>query len=144
MPELTGQNSTLLFRDDTPNRVVLDRILLGSLNLSRHTHFTNEEGSDFIDLVVLISRKMLSVWKHLEAYRAEEQRLRENFWATGDAMQWRPHEAGRRGTRPPFVDSDASAESISGCAARLTGTTTATRFAVVDDQRAIAPLVRSQ
>jgi len=84
MPELTGQNATLLSRDDTPNRTILDRILLGSVNLSRHTNFTNEEGSDFIDLVVLISRKMLSVWKHLEAYRAEEQRLRETFWANPD------------------------------------------------------------
>ena len=36
MPELTGQNATLLFRDDTPNRTILDRILLGSVNLSRH------------------------------------------------------------------------------------------------------------
>lgn len=81
---LTGQNATLLFRDETPNRIVLDRILLRSIDLARHTDLTQEEGSDFIDLVVLISRKMLSVWKHLEAYRAEEQRLREKFWKNPD------------------------------------------------------------
>jgi len=27
---------------------------------------------------------MLSVWKHLEAYRAEEQRLREKLWKNPD------------------------------------------------------------
>lgn len=82
---LTGQNATLLFHDQTPKAIILNRILLGSIALSRHTDLTQAEGSEFIDLVVLISRKMLSVWKHLEGYRAEEQRLKEKFWKNPDA-----------------------------------------------------------
>lgn len=36
---------------------------------------------DFIDLILLIARKMLSVYKHKEAYHAEERRLEEKFKA---------------------------------------------------------------
>lgn len=81
---LTGQNATMLFHDRTPNAIILNRILLRSLDLARHTDLMQEEGSEFIDLVVLISRKMLSVWRHLEAYRAEEHRLKEKFWKNPD------------------------------------------------------------
>lgn len=86
MPDVspTGQNATMLFHDQTPNAIILNRMLLRSLDLSRHTNLTQPEGSEFIDLVVLISRKVLSVWKHLEAYRAEEQRLKEKFWKNPD------------------------------------------------------------
>jgi hypothetical protein len=35
--------------------------------------------NDFIDLILLIARKMLSVYKHKEAYHTEERRLAEKF-----------------------------------------------------------------
>ncbi|MBI2222869.1 MAG: hypothetical protein HYU53_16905 [Acidobacteria bacterium] len=45
----------------------------------RCTDLNREEANDFIDLVILTSHKMVSVWKHLQAYHAEEKRLREKF-----------------------------------------------------------------
>ena len=82
---MNGTNSTMLFNDKTPNAVILHRILLRSINIRNCTDLSQEEGSDLIDLTVLSSRKMLSVWKHLEAYRVEEQRLKEKFWLNPDA-----------------------------------------------------------
>jgi hypothetical protein len=86
MPDvpLTGQNPTLLFHDRTPNAIILNRVLLRSIELAQCTDLSREEGSEFIDLVVLLSRKMLSVWKHMEAYGAQEQQLKEKFWKNPD------------------------------------------------------------
>jgi hypothetical protein len=86
MPDLplTGQNATLLFHDRTPNAIILNRVLLRSIELAKCTDLSREESSEFIDLVVLLSRKMLSVWKHMEAYGAQEQQLKEKFWKNPD------------------------------------------------------------
>ena len=46
---------------------------------SRFTDLSDQEKNDLIDLMMLISRKMVSVWKHLQAYHTEEQRLIANF-----------------------------------------------------------------
>jgi hypothetical protein len=81
---LTGQNATLMFHDRTPNAIILNRILLRSIELAECADLSQDEGGEFIDLVVLLSRKMLSVWKHLEAYRSQEQQLKEKFWKNPD------------------------------------------------------------
>jgi hypothetical protein len=80
-----GSTPVKLFTDNTPNAIILSRILARSLDFIHCTNLKKEESHDFIDLVILISRKLLSVWNHLQAYRAEEQRLREKFWANPDA-----------------------------------------------------------
>ena len=43
--------------------------------------------SDLRDLVILIARKMLSVWTHLQAYEDEERRLTEKFTARPDSQR---------------------------------------------------------
>jgi hypothetical protein len=55
--------------------------------------------NDFIDLILLIARKMLSVYKHKEGYQAEERRLEEQFTADPAA--------------PPVHSQDYSRSSMS-------------------------------
>jgi hypothetical protein len=75
-----GFTAALVFDDPTPNAVILNRINRRPLEIAGTcTDLNREEANDFIDLVMLISRKMVSVWKHLQTYHAEETRLREQF-----------------------------------------------------------------
>jgi hypothetical protein len=76
-PELPGTSATKLFEDKTPNAIILNRILLNSLNIAAHDDLQQADGSELIDLTVLLSRKLLSVWKHLQAYQAQERALAE-------------------------------------------------------------------
>lgn len=68
-----GVGVTKLFEDLTPNRIILNRILLNSLEIARHDDLSDQDGSELIDLIILLSRKLLSVWRHLQAYQAEEK-----------------------------------------------------------------------
>ena len=72
-----GAGATKLFEDKTPNAIILNRILLNSLNLAAHDDLASGDGSELIDLIVLLSRKLLSVWSHLQAYQAQERALAE-------------------------------------------------------------------
>ncbi len=75
-----GFTAVLVFDDSTPNTVILRRIVqLPMLAAAAYTDLNAEEKNDFVDLVLLIARKMLSVWKHLQAYHAEEKRLLDKF-----------------------------------------------------------------
>jgi hypothetical protein len=38
-----------------------------------------EDANDWIDIVVLIARKMACVWKHLEAYHEHERKLAAKY-----------------------------------------------------------------
>ena len=77
-PELPpGASATKLFEDKTPNATILNRILLNSLNVAAHDDLPDADGSDLIDLIVLLSRKLLSVWTHLQAYQVHETALAE-------------------------------------------------------------------
>jgi hypothetical protein len=74
--------AALVFDDPTPNAIVLNRINRQAFEVAaRFTDLNEYEKNDLIDLVMLISRKMVSVWKHLQAYHAEEKRLVEKFAA---------------------------------------------------------------
>lgn len=48
------------------------------------TDLTAEERNELLDLIILIARKMASVWRHLRAYHEEEKRLIEKFSARTD------------------------------------------------------------
>ena len=77
-PELPpGTTATKLFEDKTPNAIILNRILLNSLNVAAHDDLEQAEGSELIDLIVLLSRKLLSVWTHLHVYQTQERALAE-------------------------------------------------------------------
>lgn len=84
-PELPpGTSATKLFEDKTPNAIILNRILLNSLNVAAHDDLEQPDESELIDLIVLLSRKLLSVWTHLHAYLAQERTLAEQaaIWPT--------------------------------------------------------------
>jgi hypothetical protein len=70
-----GANATKLFEDKTPNAIILNRVLLNSLHIARHDDLVAQDGSDLIDMIVLLSRKLLSVWMHQQAYQAHEKAL---------------------------------------------------------------------
>ncbi len=73
-----------LFKDPTPNEIILNRIVLPTMDLiTRYSDFSERErskaGSDLIDLITVIVRKMWSVWKHANEYHAIEARLVEEY-----------------------------------------------------------------
>src|SRR5690349_5109380 len=70
-----GASAAKLFEDKTPNAIILNRILLNSLHVAAHDDLTPADGSDLIDLILVLSRKLLSVWNHLQAYQARETAL---------------------------------------------------------------------
>jgi hypothetical protein len=59
--------------------VINHRIMLRFIQMSRFTDLKREEGSQFADILILIGRKMVSVWNHLDKYHIEEKRLIEEF-----------------------------------------------------------------
>jgi hypothetical protein len=79
-----GFTAVMVFDDKTPNSIILNRIVKNSFALADHTDLSPEETNDLRDLVILIARKMLSVWKHLQAYETEERRFTEKFAAHAD------------------------------------------------------------
>ena len=83
-----GTSAVMVFTDKTPNTIILRRIVVRSFELVRCTDLEPEETSDFLDLVILIARKMLSVWNHLQAYHAEERKFRG--WPLANIAQVSP------------------------------------------------------
>ena len=75
-----GFTAVLVFDDPTPNTVILKRIVKVPMTVAtKCTDLKGEEMSDFIDLTLLIARKMLSVYKHKEAYRARSGASRRSL-----------------------------------------------------------------
>ena len=79
-----GFTPALLFNDPTPNMIIVNRIAKRMFMIAANCTDlgkpeNREDSNDFIDLVILISRKMASVWNHLQAYHAHEKRLVEEF-----------------------------------------------------------------
>lgn len=77
-------NSASLFNDPTPGEIILNRIVIPTMTLiTQYSDFHEEKrskaGSDLIDLVTIIARKMWSVWKHAKEYHAIEARLVEEY-----------------------------------------------------------------
>ena len=87
-----GFTAVMVFDDKTPNTIILNRIVKNSFALAAHTDLSTVEVNDLRDLVILIARKMLSVWKHLQAYHDEETRLTAKFTARADTHREHPQE----------------------------------------------------
>ena len=72
LPDVPGFTPVLIFDDPTPNTIIINRIARRMLVLAaKCTDLGKPESAqdrnDFLDMVILISRKMVSVWKHLQA-----------------------------------------------------------------------------
>ncbi|HYN09680.1 MAG TPA: hypothetical protein VES67_20025 [Vicinamibacterales bacterium] len=87
-----GYTAVQLFSDPTPNAVINQRLLAPLMQMRRYADLTAAEGSHYADLMILIGRKLASVWKHLDQYRTEEGRLVEEFRQkpSVDHVQWDP------------------------------------------------------
>jgi hypothetical protein len=80
VPEVPGFTVVQFFDDPTPNAIIQHRVARRVIEATQQfSDLTQQEQSDFIDLVLLIARKMCSVWNHLDAYHAEELRLLARF-----------------------------------------------------------------
>src|SRR5258708_3455199 len=80
----TLPNSAALFQYPTPNEIILNRIVVPMMDLiTNYSDFgvpeRSKAGSDLIDLVTVIARKMWSVWKHANDYHTIENRLVEEY-----------------------------------------------------------------
>ena len=81
--------AALVFTDPTPNAIVNNRIAKRAIDVAqRYTDLSEHEQSVFFDIVLLTARKMTSVWKHLDAYRREEDRLLGEFATGGDHVDY--------------------------------------------------------
>lgn len=81
--------AALVFTDPTPNAIVNHRIAKRAIEIiQRYTDLSPEEQSHCYDVVILTSRKMVSVWKHLDAYRQEEDRLLNEFASGGEHIDY--------------------------------------------------------
>ena len=85
-----GYTAVLVFDDPTPNRVIVDRLVQRSFRvIAQTTDLTGEDLNDLLDLIILIARKMGSVWRHKEEYLDEEKRLIEGY--SSDTSATREH-----------------------------------------------------
>jgi len=83
LPELPPEiTAILLFRDPTPNAIIVNRIAKRAIEIAqKYSDLSLQEQSDFFDLTLLICRKLVGVWKHLQAYKAGEDALVAKFEA---------------------------------------------------------------
>ena len=78
-PHEDGYEHILIFDDPTPSAIIQNRIVRPAEISVKFTDMSSSEIDDFRNLVFLIGRKMSSVWRHMAAYRAEEERLRVKY-----------------------------------------------------------------
>ncbi len=64
-----------LFVDPTPDAIINRRLTLGITQLFQHTDLTQDEQDALMRLLIFISVKLASVWKHKEKYGATEDGL---------------------------------------------------------------------
>jgi len=75
-----GFTAVHIFDDPTPNAIIQNLIIRRAMEVAaQFTDLQGQESQDFGDLVILIGRKMASVWNHLTAYHKEEKRLIDKF-----------------------------------------------------------------
>lgn len=77
MPEQPAPRPTLMkvFDDPTPNGVINQRLLHHTMKLLEHTTLTQEEKQALFNLMLLIAKKLASVWKHMNEYKRAQGEL---------------------------------------------------------------------
>jgi hypothetical protein len=64
-----------VFYDPTPDGIINQRLVFTMTKIAELTDFGHEEKQEFINLLLLIGKKLVSVWKQLQEYKMEEDRL---------------------------------------------------------------------
>jgi hypothetical protein len=76
MTEPSGFQVMQIFHDPTPNGLINIRIVASMLDIAtRYTTLTEQEKEHFLLILLLVARKMVSVWNHKERYIIEQDRL---------------------------------------------------------------------
>lgn len=88
-----------VFHDPTPNAIVLNRIVKGLHDVALKSSLADAEKQRFWELLLLTAYKIVSVWKHKERFKTEEQRLVEEL----------------KSPKPTDPDSENSQELLDAC-----------------------------
>jgi len=64
-----------IFADPTPNGIVNQRLVFTMTRIAELTDLGSEEKQEFMNLLLLIGKKLIGTWKQLQEYKAEEDRL---------------------------------------------------------------------
>jgi hypothetical protein len=66
-----------IFTDPTPNGIVNQRLVTTMVQVAERTNMNSQEKQDFLNLLLLIGKKLIGVWKHLQTYSTIEDGLIE-------------------------------------------------------------------
>lgn len=64
-----------LFNDPTPSGIINQRLITHIINVLNYTDLNEEEKKDIADILYYIGIKLVAVWRHLENYKAIEDKL---------------------------------------------------------------------
>src|SRR5439155_24062960 len=64
-----------LFKDPTPDGLINQRYLMTMMRLAELTNLTSDEGQQFMNVLLLVSKKLVATWKHYNAYATLEDIL---------------------------------------------------------------------
>jgi len=64
-----------LFNDPTPNGLINQRYLITMMRLADHTDLKPDEKEKFINMLLLVSKKLVATWKHYNNYITIEDQL---------------------------------------------------------------------
>jgi len=64
-----------LFHDPTPDGLINQRYLLTMMRLAELSDMTPDEGQRFMNILLLVSKKLVATWKHYNAYVTLEDSL---------------------------------------------------------------------
>jgi hypothetical protein len=63
-----GRTAIKIFEDPTPSAIILNRITRRAIDIAQgYTDMTEQQTSNYFELVLLVSQKMISVWSAGEA-----------------------------------------------------------------------------
>lgn len=102
-----------VFVDPTPNAIINRRFMLGITQLVQHTDLTKDEQETLLRLLIFISVKLASVWKHKEPYGATEDTLVAAAKAAASPQP--PIEVEYRVSQELFLELDEFLVQVKSC-----------------------------
>jgi len=78
-----------LFNDPTPNGLINQRYLQTMMRLAELTDMKSDEKQKFLNVLLLVSKKLVATWKHYNNYVTIEDQL-INEAQTGEAIEHQP------------------------------------------------------
>jgi hypothetical protein len=64
-----------IFNDPTPDGIINQRLVFTMTRIGELTDLGSDEKQEFLNLLLLIGKKLISVWRQLQEYKREEDRL---------------------------------------------------------------------